>query len=309
MHIIYENISCKMLKICLALLVCVLATYCDGTSADSLTKPHASRANAVGTDPIAAVQGLVSRVLGPQYIAAFTFQVLPPDPSGNDAFQIGSKQGTVFIQGTTGVAMASGVHWYLKYWCNASIAWGLRGSGNQFQTVPAPASLPQPVGTTKVVSPVKYRYYMNVCTLGYSMVWWNMTRWQEEIDRMALWGINLPLGFVGQEIVWLKFYEQVGLNYSDLAANWMSGPAFLPWFRMGNVQRWGGPLDDYWINSQATLQIQMLAAMRAFGMMPVLPGFAGHVPSALVSLFPNASFTQSADWNGFNATYGGTQLS
>ena len=47
-----------------------------------------------------------------------------------------------------------------------------------------------------MVSNVKYRYYYNVCTAGYSTVWWNITMWQEEIDRMALWGVNLPLAFI-----------------------------------------------------------------------------------------------------------------
>jgi hypothetical protein len=34
------------------------------------------------------------------------------------------------------------------------------------------------------------------------MVWWSWEQWQEEIDRMALWGINLPLAFVGSEWAW-----------------------------------------------------------------------------------------------------------
>ena len=43
----------------------------------------------------------------------------------------------------------------------------------------------------------KYRYYMNVCTFGYSYVWWDWTRWEKEIDWMAMNGINIPLAFVG----------------------------------------------------------------------------------------------------------------
>lgn len=35
-----------------------------------------------------------------------------------------------------------------------------------------------------------------------AMVWWSWEQWQEEIDRMALWGINLPLAFVGSEWAW-----------------------------------------------------------------------------------------------------------
>ena len=41
------------------------------------------------------------------------------------------------------------------------------------------------------------RYYQNVCTASYSMVWWDKARWEREIDWMALNGINAPLTFTG----------------------------------------------------------------------------------------------------------------
>ena len=82
-----------------------------------------------------------------------------------------------------------------------------------------------------------------------------------------------------------------------------SGPAFLAWQRMGNIQGWGGPLDDGWIRSQADLQKQIVARIREFGMINVLPGFAGHVPAALKDLYPNASFSRNSDWGHFNSTY------
>ena len=43
----------------------------------------------------------------------------------------------------------------------------------------------------------EYRYYMNVCTFGYSYVWWGWERWEREIDWMAMNAINIPLAFVG----------------------------------------------------------------------------------------------------------------
>lgn len=50
--------------------------------------------------------------------------------------------------------------------------------------------------------------------------------------------------------------------------------------RMGNIQGWGGPLPQTWITKKLILQHQILQRMRDFGMIPVLPGFAGHVPPA-----------------------------
>lgn len=50
--------------------------------------------------------------------------------------------------------------------------------------------------------------------------------------------------------------------------------------RMGNIEAFGGPLSQNWIQEQLALQHQILTRMRLFGMTPVLPGFAGHVPPA-----------------------------
>lgn len=147
-----------------------------------------------------------------------------------------------------------------------------------------------------------FRYYQNVCTVSYSMVWWNFSRWEREIDWMAMNGLNLILSFTGQEYIWQKFYTFLGVNNSAIKS-FFSGPAFLAWQRMGNIKAWGGPLDDGWIESQADLQRQIMARIREFGMINVLPGFAGHVPAALKDLYPNAGFTRNRGWNNFGKMY------
>ena len=134
------------------------------------------------------------------------------------------------------------------------------------------------------------------------MVWWNFSRWEREIDWMALNGLNLILSFTGQELVWQKFYTFLELTDSDIK-DFFSGPAFLAWQRLGNIRRWGGPLDDGWIASQASMQKMIMARIREFGMINVLPGFAGHVPATLVKFFPEGNFTHNSGWNGFNSTY------
>lgn len=150
---------------------------------------------------------------------------------------------------------------YLKYSCNASVSWGVDGTGNQVRSavvdtvaavldasvsgvphqhcssfyhmlhIPShapflssvwePLMIPRCCCTpacveprswvdcsggvsqlalpavlpaspkTRFVSPVKWRYYMNVCTVSYSSAFWSWDRWQQEIDWMALHGINL----------------------------------------------------------------------------------------------------------------------
>ena len=222
-------------------------------------------------DPIASVEGLISRVLGPEYLTQFALQVIPADPTTkHDVFELEASGAVVMIRGNTGVSLASGLGWYLKYHANTSWSWGRANSGNQMAL---PAVLPLPPSLERHVNPNKWRYYANVCTFGYSFVWYSWEQWVEEIDRMALWGVNLPLAFTGQEYVIDAFYRGAfaNLTSADMAA-FFSGPAFLPWQRMGNLQAWGGPLTPHWLTAQRDLQLQILARMRSFGMVPVLAG-------------------------------------
>ena len=81
-----------------------------------------------------------------------------------------------------------------------------------------------------------YRYYMNVCTFGYSYVWWGWERWEREIDWVAMNAINIPLAFVGyyykdsitfsQEYVFGEVYADMGLSEEEILDHF-TGIAFL----------------------------------------------------------------------------------
>ena len=114
------------------------------------------------------------------------------------------------------------------------------------------------------------------------------------IDWMALNGINMPLATTGQEAIQKQVYLQMGLSEEDLDSHF-TGPAFLPWGRMGNIKSWGGPLSSAWRKRSIALQHSILGQMRSLGMTPVLPGFAGHVPAALLKIYPDVSY-QVQSW-------------
>ena len=68
------------------------------------------------------------------------------------------------IEGSTGVELASGLHWYLKYWCGAHISWDKTG-GIQVLSVPPPNLLPLVEdGGIVIKRPVPWSYYQNVVT-------------------------------------------------------------------------------------------------------------------------------------------------
>ena len=108
-------------------------------------------------DPVTAIEGLVSRILGEKYVAEFVYEVIRPDSeSGHDIFEIDANATTKkpVLRGNNGVAFASALNFYLKYNCNCSISWGRDGTGDQLNL---PQPLPLPTSVKRMVSPVKYR--------------------------------------------------------------------------------------------------------------------------------------------------------
>ena len=240
-----------------------------------------------GPTPADAVRSLLARQLGAKATSLFELESCAGASSGLDAFELaeGSAPGSVTVRGSTTSSLASGVLWYLKYTANASVSWGVDGTGDNLNGVRAAVKLPAPK-PLRVESKAKWRYYMNVCTVSYSMAWWDWARWERELDWAALNGVNLPLAFTGQELIWEKTFLKLGLNATEIEP-FFAGPAFLAWERMGNMRGWGGPLPRAWREKQSALQLKILQRMRELGMTPVLPAFSGHVPLALARLTPN----------------------
>ena len=115
--------------------------------------------------------------------------------------------------------------------------------------------------------------------------------------------MNLPLAWVGYEYLLAEVLQEFGLSDADIAS-FLSGPAFQAWNRLGNIQgSWGpgGPLPKDWLESQFSLQQQIVARMLELGMTPILPAFTGFVPRALAALYPDASIVNGSQWDGFPA--------
>ncbi len=239
-----------------------------------------------------AVARLATRLLG-DGARHFAFESIPAE-NGNDVFEVEAQEGRATIRGSSGVAMASGLHWYLKYYCQCHVSW----CGNQLAL---PGPLPD-APRFRHTSPYRYRYYFNYCTFSYSMAWWDWERWEREIDWMALNGINMPLSVTGQEAIWRTVYRDMGLTGAELDAFFV-GPAFLPFGWMGCMDAWCGPLSHSWIDEHLALQKRIVARERELGMTPVLQGFTGHVPESIKRVRPEVKLQQLPSWAGFPGTY------
>ncbi|KAG7206119.1 hypothetical protein KM043_003513 [Ampulex compressa] len=242
-----------------------------------------------------AAKDVAIRLLGEELASNFVLSVdstfgIP----GKDSFQLTKdSRARIEIIGNSGVAATWGLHYYLKHYCNVHVSW----EGSQ---IALPEVLP-PVNIT-IKANDRFRYYQNVCTAGYSTVWWQWPQWERHIDWMALNGINLALALNGQEAIWQMVYLKLKLTQEEINEHF-GGPAFLPWTRMGNIRGFGGPLSEAWHNQTVVLQRGILRRMRELGMIPVLPAFAGHVPRAFSRLYPDANMTKTGCWNKFEDEY------
>ncbi|WP_159760089.1 alpha-N-acetylglucosaminidase [Sphingomonas sp. 8AM] len=153
-----------------------------------------------------------------------------------------------------------------------------------------------------VTSPFAFRAYLNTCTYGYTTPWWDWARWEREIDLMAVHGVDMPLAMEGQEHVWRALWREQGLSGTQVDQLFAGAP-FLPWERMGNMAGYRAPLSRHWIEKKRVLQKRILARMRALGMTPILPAFAGYVPEAFAKAHPDARIYRMREWEGFPGTY------
>ncbi|MDP2338584.1 MAG: alpha-N-acetylglucosaminidase [Bacteroidota bacterium] len=239
------------------------------------------------------IHDLIYRII-PQATENFTVEYISKE-DGHDVFEVESSGGKIVLRGNNGVSAASALNYYLEHFCHCNIT---RNGTN----LEMPNPLPSVLKKVHKVTPYKYRYYLNYCTFNYTMAWWDWDRWQKEIDWMALNGINMPLALTGEEAIWQKVYESVGFSRDELKS-FFSGPAYFAWLWMGNLDGWGGPLPQHWIDTHEALQKKILARERVLGMTSVLPAFSGHVPPTFKEKFPKAQLKKTNWGYGFNDVY------
>ena len=244
---------------------------------------------------VVAMQSMVKRLI-PAYAENFQFRKMKPI-DGKDCFRLdASDPRKIIISGNNANSMAMGLNHYLRYYCLTTISW--------YADIPVemPETLPAVEKPIQIEAKVDRRFFLNYCTYGYTMPFWQWKDWERLIDWMALNGINMPLAITGQEAVWYKVWKKIGLTDEEIRS-YFTGPTYLPWHRMANIDGWNGPLPMHWLDSQVELQKKILTRERELNMKPVLPAFAGHVPGALKRIFPEANIQNLGKWAGFAEEY------
>lgn len=212
------------------------------------------------------IQGLLERIDKGASRKFIIEQVKSP----TDFFELDQQGDKVVIRGNSYVSIATGLNWYLKYYAGVQLSWN-------GMTARLPDALPAVPQKERHETEMAYRYDFNYCTHSYTMAFWDWKRWEQEIDWMALHGINLPLAIVGTDVVWYNVLAKLGYTKDEIN-EFIAGPAFQGWWLMNNLEGWGGPNPDNWYKQRETLQKKIVKRMREYGIHPVLPGYSGMVP-------------------------------
>ncbi|MDO5463033.1 MAG: alpha-N-acetylglucosaminidase TIM-barrel domain-containing protein [bacterium] len=246
----------------------------------------ASMAFALSDGEKTAAREVIARYAGDEVAASLTLEAID-DVEGRHVYEISENGRT--LHGSSAVALCKAFYMNAKSKGAGIHSW----SGSRFD---AEAAF-QPSEPVRVVAPYQHYQYFNVVTFGYTMPYWSEERWMEEIDWMALHGIDMPLTLIANEAINERVWKRLGLTDEEISSYFV-GPAHLPWMRMGNLcQRPDAPQPKAWRERSVRLQHAVLKRMRSLGMKPVVQGFAGFVPPALTRVRPEAKLLEMK-WSG-----------
>lgn len=239
------------------------------------------------------IRGLLERIGGRGAAERFAWEVRSDmGREGYDVFEIASRDGKPYVAGNSPLAVATGIGWYLNHTACVNLTWN-RPHADLTRCV-----LPLPKRRERREAQVAWRYYLNYCTYSYSAAFWDWERWQQEIDWMALHGVNMPLAAVGTDVVWRNVLHELGYSEAE-TGSFIAGPAHQAWWLMNNLEGWGGPNPEQWYDARERLARKVVERMRAFGMEPVLPGYAGMVP-AVAGEKSGWDIKDAGNWCGFH---------
>ena len=145
----------------------------------SFSLPLLAETNANLTQANALIQRLI-----PSMASKIKTELLPEK---SDRFELESVGADIVIRGNNANSIAVGLNHYLKYYCHSSVSWYADNPINLPKTLP---KIPKKI--TKDARCDK-RFFVNYCTFGYTMPWWQWDDWERFIDWMALNGVTCHL--------------------------------------------------------------------------------------------------------------------
>lgn len=209
-------------------------------------------------------------------------------PGETEYYCLNCKNGVLDVEASTVIAACTGIYDYLKKYCRVQLSWCSNTQINITAFTDFEGELSREIEQ-------KFRVYMNYCTLNYTMSWWDFSRWEREIDFMAMNGINMPLAVIGTEAVWYETWLELGFTEEESLST-VTGPGFWAWQLMTNIEGYLPPKDKKYVYERLELGRKILARCLEMGMQPIQQGFSGHVPMLMKKKFPDVTIYEQQGW-------------
>jgi alpha-N-acetylglucosaminidase len=213
------------------------------------------------------------------------------DSEVSDIIVAPGKFGMISIIAPNTRLAAAGLGCYLRDVAQAHWSW----CGDRLDV-----AMPMPSQARSYVPAFTRTVAYNYCTLSYTMAFWGKKEWREELDRLALYGFEMPLVQAGLPKVWQLTLRELGYPEERINA-FIPDEAAAAWWNMGNLEGLGGPLSQARIDDDAALGQYIVREAKALGMKPILQGFVGLLPHDLPQYlskteYADAKFVNQGHW-------------
>ncbi len=219
--------------------------------------------------------------------------VLEAVQSEKDQWSYETADGKVLIKGSDAICMAVAYYAFLRDCCGGYFDVEHALCVNEFKLPETPAN-----GEIKV----KYRTCFEYTTVSCAACWWNWERWENEIDFMAMNGVNMPLTVVGTEAVWLKTMLDLGIK-QELALACVSGPAFWGWQLYNCFDGYFPQIKRETVDKRIELGRKIFEREKQLGMSPLMHGYCGYVSNNFIKAKIRIRGTKTDEWCMFPPRY------
>jgi len=210
----------------------------------------------------------------------------------DEKFTIDGTPGNISIAASTPSALTAGAGWYLKYVANAAVNLGAAAPT-------LPDVLPAPDAPITKTGHEAYRFALNDTNEGYTDPYLDWEGWERLLDNLALHGINQVFLSVGTDSVFAQLLTEYG--YTDAEARaWIPQPAHQPWWVLQNISNEGQePMTSELLTTRAELASKIVDRADELGILPVLPGYFGTVPTDFAERNPGANVVPQGTWSNY----------
>ena len=201
--------------------------------------------------------------------------------------------GKVLIKGGNAVDMAVAYYAFLRDNCGAyfDVDHALKAGGFKLPTEKKEGRIEK-----------KYRTCFEYTAFSCAACWWGWESWENEIDFMAMNGVNMPLTVVGTEAVWLKTMKDLGIK-EDLALAGISGPAFWGWQLYNCFDGYLPQSSAATVDKRIELGRKIIEREKQFGMTPLMHGYSGYISRNFIQSKIRVRVNKTDEWCLFPKQY------